>query len=427
MRRSKIALAVAVGILAAAMPGHALAGGAAQYLVSGRPYSLAPLCRSHGVDGEVSLAIDHHTGRMVAAWMQDIGPTASLTSSIVLTAASTDGGRTWTRTVPSGVMLCERPPGPDDGVFDPSVSVGPDGRWYLARGGAEATPGAGPRGSHHRLRHAGRGPEDGWASLRHVEQLHDRPSRSGQPGHDVRDLERRSDLLAPEDRARRAARPRGRHRPPRRALRRLAPDGVRRDPAHRVPDRLRRPHHVRHPVHRRRADLVPDGEGGPRPALGHRRSGPPEHGVRGALLRVLPGRRAEPFGPPVLEHHARRRRRRRVGDLVLQRRPDLVRAERHPPVRPGVPAHAGRLAEGRTGADLVRLHRTHAGGEPAPDPVVGGLAGPFDMRTAAPVGAGYLGDFQSLVPAGNGFEAAFTLAEPQAKHGPTDIFAKAVP
>ncbi|HEX9234732.1 MAG TPA: sialidase family protein, partial [Actinomycetota bacterium] len=143
MRRSKIALAVAVGILAAAMPGHALAGGAAQYLVSGRPYSLAPLCRSHGVDGEVSLAIDHHTGRMVAAWMQDIGPTASLTSSIVLTAASTDGGRTWTRTVPSGVMLCERPPGPDDGVFDPSVSVGPDGRWYLARGGAEATPAPG--------------------------------------------------------------------------------------------------------------------------------------------------------------------------------------------------------------------------------------------------------------------------------------------
>ncbi len=55
------------------------------------------------------------------------------------------------------------------------------------------------------------------------------------------------------------------------------------------------------------------------------------------------------------------------------------------------------------------------------------LAGPFDMRTAAPVGAGYLGDFQSLVPVSDGFEAAFTLAEPQAQHGPTDIFAEAVP
>jgi hypothetical protein len=55
------------------------------------------------------------------------------------------------------------------------------------------------------------------------------------------------------------------------------------------------------------------------------------------------------------------------------------------------------------------------------------LAGPFDMSTAAPSGGNYLGDFQSLVPNGSGFEAAFTLARPFASNGATDIFATSVP
>jgi hypothetical protein len=56
------------------------------------------------------------------------------------------------------------------------------------------------------------------------------------------------------------------------------------------------------------------------------------------------------------------------------------------------------------------------------------LAGPFDVRTAVgPIGNGPLGDYQSLVPVGGGFEAVFTLGRPQAHYGSTDIFAAAVP
>jgi hypothetical protein len=55
------------------------------------------------------------------------------------------------------------------------------------------------------------------------------------------------------------------------------------------------------------------------------------------------------------------------------------------------------------------------------------LAGPFDLTSATPVGQGYLGDHQSLVAVPDGFEAAFTLAEPLAHHGPSDVFAAAIP
>jgi len=50
------------------------------------------------------------------------------------------------------------------------------------------------------------------------------------------------------------------------------------------------------------------------------------------------------------------------------------------------------------------------------------LAGPFDLKTAGLFSAGYLGDYQSLVPWRHGFEATFTLAKPFADNGPTDIF-----
>jgi hypothetical protein len=56
------------------------------------------------------------------------------------------------------------------------------------------------------------------------------------------------------------------------------------------------------------------------------------------------------------------------------------------------------------------------------------LAGPFDLSTAVRlVGSGFLGDYQSLAPVGRGLEAAFTVARPSALKGPSDIFAAAIP
>jgi hypothetical protein len=52
------------------------------------------------------------------------------------------------------------------------------------------------------------------------------------------------------------------------------------------------------------------------------------------------------------------------------------------------------------------------------------VAGPTDLRTAPMPAHNYVGEYQGLagMPRGRGFAAAFTLAAPQAKNGPTDIF-----
>jgi hypothetical protein len=52
------------------------------------------------------------------------------------------------------------------------------------------------------------------------------------------------------------------------------------------------------------------------------------------------------------------------------------------------------------------------------------VAGPFDLRSApSPSGFWRLGEYQGLAALGeNGFAAVFTMAAPQAKDGPTDIF-----
>ena len=139
IRLPMIVLVVAPALVAASPSARATADDANLHLVSGRPYTFTPVCQSRGVDGEVSMAVDHRTGRMVAAWMQDIEGLGDagglpLDTTIVITAASTDGGSTWTPSAsPAGGMICNQPPGPADTVFDPSVSVGPDGRWYLSR------------------------------------------------------------------------------------------------------------------------------------------------------------------------------------------------------------------------------------------------------------------------------------------------------
>jgi len=119
-----------------ALPAPAVAG-----QVSGTPYT-DPTCQSSGVDGEVSLAVNPRSGRMVGAWMQDLEGLGSSTlrTNEVVTSTSTDGERWTPAQAPSGVSLCEIPPGTNDVVYDPSVSVGPDGRWYLSRLGVLGTP-----------------------------------------------------------------------------------------------------------------------------------------------------------------------------------------------------------------------------------------------------------------------------------------------
>ncbi|HYT79441.1 MAG TPA: hypothetical protein VEQ37_09325 [Actinomycetota bacterium] len=56
------------------------------------------------------------------------------------------------------------------------------------------------------------------------------------------------------------------------------------------------------------------------------------------------------------------------------------------------------------------------------------LGAPFDILSVPSTAEQPTGDFQSLVPMRNGFEAAFTMAnKPDAETGPTDIFAAAAP
>ena len=50
------------------------------------------------------------------------------------------------------------------------------------------------------------------------------------------------------------------------------------------------------------------------------------------------------------------------------------------------------------------------------------VAGPTDLRTAPLPAHNYVGEYQGLAGLPGGFAAAFTLAAPQAKDGPTDIF-----
>jgi hypothetical protein len=50
------------------------------------------------------------------------------------------------------------------------------------------------------------------------------------------------------------------------------------------------------------------------------------------------------------------------------------------------------------------------------------VAGPTDLRTAPLPTHGFVGEYQGLAGLRRGFAAIFTLAAPQAKNGPTDIF-----
>ena len=51
------------------------------------------------------------------------------------------------------------------------------------------------------------------------------------------------------------------------------------------------------------------------------------------------------------------------------------------------------------------------------------MSGPTDLRTAPLPSHNYVGEYQGLAALGSrGFAAIFTLAGPQARNGPTDIF-----
>lgn len=50
------------------------------------------------------------------------------------------------------------------------------------------------------------------------------------------------------------------------------------------------------------------------------------------------------------------------------------------------------------------------------------VAGPTDLRTAAPAAQNRFGEYQGLAGLRTGFAAVFGLASPQARNGPTDIF-----
>jgi hypothetical protein len=51
------------------------------------------------------------------------------------------------------------------------------------------------------------------------------------------------------------------------------------------------------------------------------------------------------------------------------------------------------------------------------------VAGPTNLRTAPLPAHNYVGEYQGLAALpGRGFAAIFTLAAPQARNGPTDIF-----
>lgn len=90
-----------------------------------------------GYEGEPSIAVSPrgpHT--IVASWMQDVGPGIAARSDLV--AASHDLGGTWTRGTIPGLTLCTG--GTADSAGDPSLSFDAGGTAYFVGLGASLTP-----------------------------------------------------------------------------------------------------------------------------------------------------------------------------------------------------------------------------------------------------------------------------------------------
>src|SRR5947209_4317096 len=86
-----------------------------------------------GQELEPSITVNPANPRnVVAAWIQDVGPTAARTDLI---ASSLNGGRTWNRSMIPRLTRCEG--GIADSAADPWVSAGADGEIYFTGLAAE--------------------------------------------------------------------------------------------------------------------------------------------------------------------------------------------------------------------------------------------------------------------------------------------------
>jgi hypothetical protein len=434
--------------------------------VSGKPFT-TPLCQSKGTDGEVSVAVDPKSGRRVAVWMQDIEGLGDagglpLDSTDVLSASSVDGN-TWTTPIePAGVMLCEVPPGVNDIAADPSVAVGPDGRWYLAVLAADGAPGGPVTDARVFVRTSTDGVS--WSPV--AIQVPD-------PGDD--DF---PSIVTDPSTARRAwvittsfplpvvAAAVADQSPPQRSqvVISTTTDG---GTTFSVPKTI---HETTKGVLDVAARLVAFDDGsliaayaetpastaesgnGPIVLYATRSS---DHGVTWSTpTRVGSGNFAnisDPVTGTVYEPHcctfSLATGNKHTAELTWTTQlPDgtsrvsiassadgggswsTVDLPRNKPAfEPSVAINGGRIAAtwyDFTGQQIPGSTTLWA----ASSPLKGGawdikaLAGPFDLKAAGLFGAGNLGDYQSLVAWRHGFEATFTLATPFAGHGPTDIF-----
>lgn len=134
IRRFRVALAVLA--VAAALPAAASAAPARVSLTrvsgptpfpAGCPGAAFDATMIPGQELEPSITINRaRPSNVVAAWIQDVGPDSSRTD---VSAFSRDGGRTWTRSMISGLTRCEG--GTADSAADPWVSSGGDGTVYF--------------------------------------------------------------------------------------------------------------------------------------------------------------------------------------------------------------------------------------------------------------------------------------------------------
>lgn len=456
---------IGLAVLWAGMPASAPAD-LPRYPVSGAPYTVGPVCQSQGLDGEVSLGVDPSSGRMVAAWMQDVEGLGNdtLTTQVVVTSSSPDGRRWSPSTAPPGVTLCDVPPGPNDAVFDPSVAVGPLGRWYLGRLGEVIVPGSGlpPVGGVYVTTAQGSSPWS-WPTLPMLDNLQNDfdtvvadprvpgrayatwtnyPLPAGKPEESRIAFSRTTNGGATFDP------PTALHQSPRGRLDELSRIAVLSDGSllvvfSQIP-----------------ADTLESGSG-PFTLLSTRSSdggstwSAPVQLARGSYADVVDPRTRTVYEPkccvfslaagPGGSAHVSWTTNdgAGAGTVHVATSPDGGRTwaatatlpRSGQAFEPAVAATSRTLAvmwygfDGAQPADQARpttlwLARSADGGRTW---TIDELAGPFDISTAPPASGGaYLGDYQSLVAVPGGFEAAFTLAKPLAHDGPTDVFAAAI-
>lgn len=468
-RRWFAAAAALIGALAAQT---AIAAAAVSlHRVSGRPYTSPLVCRSRGVDGEVSLARDPRSGHMVAAWMQDVegfGDAGGLPldTDVVVTAFSADGVQWTPSAAPPGVSLCDQAPaGVGDIVFDPSVSVGPDGRWYLGRLPQDAVPGAPVSASGVYVSSstdginwtpvATRVPTTGSVDLDSVVADPTVPGRAyvtaddfplafdptKGPQHNRVVISQTTDggaVFAPA---------RAVHKSPTGFLdveSRLAvlTDGSLLDVFAEIPANAS-PAQAPFVLYATRSGdqgvtwsaPIRVGSGSLKDVVDPSSAAVYEHPCCLISIAAGPNNSVEvawvtnPTTTSGVVHVASSADGGRSWPVIARLdRPaqafEPTVAARHGEIAVSWYDFSGTQSAGRPPPTTVWFARSEDGGRTwTIDP----LAGPFDVSAAKLVEAGNLGDFESLVPTARGFEAAFTLGKPYAQTGASDIFATHIP